>query len=57
MFEKLEKRNFSDNFEELELFLLHFDNYIEEDLEMLKNEKIDIQSSLFYISILNEIRF
>jgi hypothetical protein len=24
---------------------------------MLKNEKIDIQSSLFYISILNEIRF
>jgi len=57
LFEKIEKRKFSKQFDELESLLLTFDDYIEEDLELVKKEKIDIQSSIFYINILNEIRF
>ena len=57
MFETLEKRNFSENFDELESFLLKFDDYIEEDLELVKKEKVDIQSSIFYINVLNELKF
>ncbi len=57
LFDKIEKRDFKTEFSELEEFLLEIDKYVEDDLEKVKQWKIEVQSSIFYINILNEIRY
>jgi hypothetical protein len=56
MFTKIKKRDFSEKFENVDKLRLKLQKYIQQDMERVQTGKVSVQSSVFYISLLNEVK-
>lgn|GEM_PF-5119786 len=56
MFTKIKKRDFDKKFENADKLRLKLQKYIQQDMERVQAGKVSVQSSVFYISLLNEVK-
>ena len=56
MFKKIKNKDFSKQFKSSENLRLKLQKYIEQDMQRVQNGKVSVQSSVFYISMLNEVK-
>lgn len=57
LIQSIENKDFSKEFQKVKDLRTNLNKYIEEDIERVKDEKVDIGSSTLYIWILNETKY